>query len=99
MFVCFCLNSHAVVRLGLSLFPLFALALDLPENFFDDKTTKPAAIMRLLHYPPQPAQPLDRVLGIGAHTEYVFAHLLRTNRAHLKVATKYALLLLPASEQ
>jgi len=61
---------HAVVRLGLSLFPLFALALDLPENFFDDKTTKPAAIMRLLHYPPQPAQPLDRVLGIGAHTDY-----------------------------
>jgi isopenicillin N synthase-like dioxygenase len=29
--------SHAAVRLGQSLFPLFALALDLPENFFDDK--------------------------------------------------------------
>lgn len=64
-------NSHAAIRLGQSLFPLFALALDLPENFFDDKTTKPAAIMRLLHYPPQPAKPLDKILGIGAHTEYV----------------------------
>ena len=63
--------SHAVIRLGQALFPLFALALDLPENFFDDKTTNPAAIMRLLHYPPQPAKPLDRILGIGAHTEYV----------------------------
>jgi len=61
---------HAVVRLGKILFPLFALALDLPENFFDDKITNPAAIMRLLHYPPQPAQPLDRVIGIGAHTDY-----------------------------
>jgi len=61
---------HAVIRLGQALFPLFALALDLPESFFDDKTTKPAAIMRLLHYPPQPAKPLDRVLGIGAHTDY-----------------------------
>ncbi|KAF9265292.1 Clavaminate synthase-like protein [Marasmius fiardii PR-910] len=44
---------HRAIQLGRSLFPLFALALDLPENFFDDNTTKPAAIMRLLHYPPQ----------------------------------------------
>ncbi|KAJ7366371.1 hypothetical protein DFH08DRAFT_834190 [Mycena albidolilacea] len=63
---------RAAVKFGQSLFPLFALALDLPENFFDDKTTKPAAIMRLLHYPPQ-APALDddgRVIGIGAHTDY-----------------------------
>ncbi|KAF9241086.1 2OG-Fe-II oxygenase [Melanogaster broomeanus] len=50
---------HAAVELGLSLFPLFALALNLPENFFDDKVTKPAAIMRLLYYPPQPACPME----------------------------------------
>ncbi|KAJ7681526.1 Clavaminate synthase-like protein [Mycena rosella] len=63
---------HAAVELGQSLFPLFALALDLPETFFDDKTTTPAAIMRLLHYPPQqPAVDDDgRVIGIGAHTDY-----------------------------
>ncbi len=29
--------SHAAVSLGKNLFPLFALALDLPENFFEDK--------------------------------------------------------------
>ncbi|KAJ7081604.1 hypothetical protein B0H15DRAFT_952960 [Mycena belliarum] len=63
---------HAAVQLGQALFPLFALALDLPETFFDDKTTTPAAIMRLLHYPPQrPAIDDDgRVIGIGAHTDY-----------------------------
>ncbi|OBZ71179.1 hypothetical protein A0H81_08531 [Grifola frondosa] len=61
---------HAAVKLGQSLFPLFALALDLPENFFEDKTTKPAAIMRLLHYPPQSGVVDDRVVGIGAHTDY-----------------------------
>jgi len=60
---------HAAVRLGLSMFPLFALALDLPENFFADKTTNPAAIMRLLHYPPQTGPVDERVIGIGAHTE------------------------------
>ncbi|KAI0320940.1 2OG-Fe-II oxygenase [Amylostereum chailletii] len=61
---------HAAVRLGQFLFPLFALALDLPETFFDDKTTTPAAIMRLLYYPPQTGVADDRTLGIGAHTDY-----------------------------
>ncbi|KAG6335612.1 hypothetical protein ID866_3469 [Astraeus odoratus] len=61
---------HAAVRFGLLLFPLFALALDLPEDFFANKVTKPAAIMRLLHYPPQPVQPIEGIEGIGAHTDY-----------------------------
>ncbi|KAI9436751.1 Clavaminate synthase-like protein [Lactarius indigo] len=52
------------------LFPLFALALDLPEDFFSDKITKPAAIMRLLYYPPQIGVVDDRTIGIGAHTDY-----------------------------
>ncbi|KAG7088766.1 hypothetical protein E1B28_012732 [Marasmius oreades] len=64
---------HATIQLGRSLFPLFAFALDLPENFFDDKTTKPAAIMRLLHYPSQEPAECDmdgQPIGIGAHTDY-----------------------------
>jgi isopenicillin N synthase-like dioxygenase len=49
---------------------LFALALDLPEDFFADKITKPAAIMRLLYYPPQTGIVDDRTIGIGSHTDY-----------------------------
>ncbi|KAG8957092.1 hypothetical protein FRC03_010554 [Tulasnella sp. 419] len=65
---------YSVIQLGQTLFKLFALALDLSEDFFDDKTTKPAAIMRLLHYPPQEPKGAkqgadDQVMGIGAHTE------------------------------
>ncbi|KAI0365343.1 Clavaminate synthase-like protein [Pilatotrama ljubarskyi] len=60
---------HAAVNLGRKLFPLFALALNLPENFFDDKTKNAAALMRVLHYPPQTGPVDDRVIGIGAHTE------------------------------
>jgi len=52
------------------LFPLFALALNIDEHFFDDKTTKPAAIMRLLYYPPQTGPIDNRIEGIGAHTDY-----------------------------
>ncbi|KAG9019910.1 hypothetical protein FRB90_000041 [Tulasnella sp. 427] len=65
---------HALIALGKSLFKLFALALGMAEDFFDDKArsqiTKPAAIMRLLHYPPQTGTVDDRVIGIGAHTDY-----------------------------
>ncbi|KAI0770719.1 Clavaminate synthase-like protein [Fomes fomentarius] len=61
---------HAAVNLGRKLFPLFALALDLPENYFDDKTKNAAAIMRVLHYPPQMGPVDDRVIGIGAHTDF-----------------------------
>ena len=70
------------------MFPLFALALDLPEAFFDDKvmiylhtllgicskvlqTQHSAALMKLLHYPPQTGPVDERVIGIGAHTEFV----------------------------
>ncbi len=79
------LHSHAAVALGRKLFPLFALALNLPEDFFDDKVTqnvsdlstpdqKPqtknaAALMRVLHYPPQSGPVDNRTVGIGAHTE------------------------------
>lgn len=61
---------HAAIALGRKLFPLFALALDLPETFFDDKTTGPGVIMRLLYYPPQIGPVDDQVQGIGAHTDY-----------------------------
>ncbi|KAJ6507495.1 2OG-Fe(II) oxygenase [Mycena vulgaris] len=61
---------HSALNLGRLLFPLFALALDLPEDFFADKTKHSAALMRLLHYPPQFGEIDDRVIGIGAHTDW-----------------------------
>ena len=33
-------SSHAAVSLGKALFPMFALALNLEETFFDDKVRK-----------------------------------------------------------
>ncbi|KAM5540878.1 hypothetical protein V8D89_005522 [Ganoderma adspersum] len=71
---------HSAIQLGQSLFPLFALALDLPRPSSTTRsaisllspsaTTKPAAIMRLLYYPPQTGPVDNRLQGIGAHTDY-----------------------------
>ncbi|CAD6565827.1 MAG: hypothetical protein TREMPRED_001816 [Tremellales sp. Tagirdzhanova-0007] len=61
----------ALLALGQSLFPLFAMALNLDERFFDDKTRHPAAIMRLLHYPGVPEEERNELNpGIGAHTDF-----------------------------
>jgi len=61
---------YSAVNLGKALFPIFALALNLPEHFFDDKTRHSAALMKLLHYPPQTGPFDERSIGIGAHTDW-----------------------------
>ncbi|VDB90073.1 unnamed protein product [Peniophora sp. CBMAI 1063] len=61
---------HAAVNLGRSMFPLFAQALELPEDFFEAKTRNSAALMRVLHYPPQTGPVDDGSVGIGAHTDW-----------------------------
>ncbi|WWD17723.1 hypothetical protein CI109_102164 [Kwoniella shandongensis] len=68
----------AVLGLGQSLFPLFALALNLPETFFDDKIKHPAAIMRILFYPGLGEREVDELTpGIGAHTDFECFTILR----------------------
>lgn len=47
----------------------FALALDLPNGFFDSKHTGITQTLRLLHYPPI-KHVSDGQLGAGAHTDY-----------------------------
>ncbi|CAG7949511.1 unnamed protein product [Penicillium nalgiovense] len=53
---------------------IFALALDMPEDYFDDVTTNPGADGLYVHYPATPADTLgenngDVDVGIGSHTD------------------------------
>lgn len=69
---------EAVSALARRMFAGFALALDLPENWFDQYLIKPPSQLRLIHYPFRPDAPPDSP-GIGAHTDYeCFTILLPT---------------------
>ncbi|CAG8939664.1 unnamed protein product [Penicillium salamii] len=53
---------------------LFALALNMPEDYFDSVTTTPGADGLYVHYPATPAQELEENhgnldVGIGSHTD------------------------------
>ncbi|OAL31254.1 hypothetical protein AYO20_08309 [Fonsecaea nubica] len=66
---------RSVRALSKKLMQIFALALDLPEDYFDAATSYPMGGVRILHYPPQPV-PGASDIGLGAHTDYDFFTLV-----------------------
>lgn len=71
---------------GARIFQAFALALELPEDYFIPKITKPLAVARVLHYPPQEGKIDEKQIGIGAHSDYeCFTILCTDEKAALQV--------------
>jgi isopenicillin N synthase-like dioxygenase len=60
----------AVRALGDRILRLMALSLELPEDFFLSVYDTPGLGLRLLHYPPQPAEAKSNQIGAGAHTDW-----------------------------
>ena len=57
------------------LVPAFAVALDLPADYFDAAFAEPNCTIRLIHYPPHPA-PEDNEFGFAPHTDNNFITFL-----------------------
>ncbi|CAH0020625.1 unnamed protein product [Clonostachys rhizophaga] len=69
---------------------IMALALDLPESYFDAVTTHPGADAVYIHYPPTPRENMtaDVDVGIGSHTDIQCITLLwQDNSGGLQVLT------------
>jgi isopenicillin N synthase-like dioxygenase len=83
---------RACLALGRKLVRVFALSLDLPEDFFDDKFAYPDASLALNYYPPlptsAPAGEADEV-SIGSHTDFqLFTILWQDATSGLQVLTR-----------
>jgi len=60
----------AASRLSIQLLQLLALSLDLPETYFSAFNVNPSDSLRLLWYPPHPANADARTFGAGSHTDW-----------------------------
>lgn len=68
---------RAMGRLAEDLMALFALALDLPEDFFADKIDRHISRLRVRNYPAPQAPPKPGQLRAGAHCDYGSLTILR----------------------
>lgn len=83
---------QAVISLSHTLFRGFALALGLPETYFQSITTKPPSQLRLVHYPEGPnrfaaeeGKSQHSNWGISAHTDYECFTILHATKPGLEV--------------
>lgn len=69
------LDYYATVEgLARSLLPLYAKALSLPDDWFEEAFRWPQASLRLTHYPPLPRE--ENQFGIAPHTDAGFLTIL-----------------------
>jgi len=79
-----CFHSR-IVKIASDVMAAFALALKLPDGFFDEKHTGLTQTLRLLHYPPAEVVS-EGQLGAGAHTDYgTLTVLFQDNAGGLQV--------------
>jgi isopenicillin N synthase-like dioxygenase len=69
---------RAMGALAADLMTMFALALELPDQFFDDKIDRHISRLRVRNYPAPLVPPLPGQLRAGAHADYGSLTILRT---------------------
>jgi isopenicillin N synthase-like dioxygenase len=68
-----------ISHVALHVVRLIALAIGLPEDFFDASFTEPLAALRLLHYSAEQSQPDEGIYACGAHSDYGMVTILLTD--------------------
>lgn len=71
--------AGALERLAASLVPVYALALGLPETYFNEAFARPMFKLRMSHYPPHDRS-ADNEFGLAPHTDTSFMTFLAPNR-------------------
>jgi isopenicillin N synthase-like dioxygenase len=71
----------AMLELCRTLMRMAALALELPETWFDSAFVEPSMTLRFVHYPDQPEPPEPGQLRYGAHHDYGGLTILRQDDA------------------
>lgn len=80
---------ETLLNVGAHVRHAFALALDLPETWFDDKFAKPLIQLSLLYYPPLPPDVPDETMSSFPHTdEGAFTILTQDTIGGLEVQTR-----------
>jgi len=70
---------RALEGVAAALCHIFALALDLPPDFFAGRTDKHISQLRLMHYPPPRGTPLPGQLRAGAHSDLGMMTLIHSD--------------------
>jgi isopenicillin N synthase-like dioxygenase len=70
--------NDAMEGLGLSLLPLYAVALELPPDYFAQAFRMPSYTLRMSHYPQQEVVE-DNEFGLAPHTDTSFMTMLAQN--------------------
>jgi isopenicillin N synthase-like dioxygenase len=72
---------RALGTLAAKIMQVFAVALNLPEKFFDAAVNDPISAVRALNYPHQSVAPQPGQLRAGAHSDYGSLTILRADSA------------------
>jgi isopenicillin N synthase-like dioxygenase len=76
----------ALGALAVDMMRILALSLELPRDYFDAMMREPMPVLRLIHYPPHPADARTNQLGAGAHTDWgALTFLLQDGSGGLEV--------------
>ncbi|GGC51204.1 2OG-Fe(II) oxygenase [Siccirubricoccus deserti] len=72
--------SAAMETLGRRLVPIYAAALNLPHDWFDDKFREPMFTLRMTHYPQQEPTAAEDEWGLAPHADTSFMTILAQNK-------------------